>query len=82
MLIKEFNYPKIKAPGIDERYLTQVQIDQITSRFSDSWKQNTLGYSVEKRPVHSWTWGHGPQNCLCGLKCTETKRPQHEVFWI
>lgn len=64
MLIKEFNYPKIKAPGIDERYLTQVQIDHITSRFSDSWKQNTLGHSLEKRPVYSWTWGHGPQKLL------------------
>ncbi|MFZ9673763.1 MAG: M14 family zinc carboxypeptidase [Flavobacteriaceae bacterium] len=64
MQIKEFNYSKIKAPGIDERYLTQDQIDQITSGLSDSWKQNTLGYSVENRPVYSWTWGQGPQKLL------------------
>ena len=64
MQIKEFNYSKIKAPGIDERYLTQDQIDQITSRLSDFWKQNTLGYSVENRTIYSWTWGQGPQKLL------------------
>ncbi len=64
MIIKEFNYSKIKALGIDERYLSQDQIDQITSRFSSSWKHKTIGYSVEKRPVYSWTWGQGPQKLL------------------
>lgn len=64
MIIKEFNYAKIKAPGIDQRYLSPEQIDQVTASLSVLWQKKLLGHSVEQRPIYAWSWGEGPQKLL------------------
>ena len=64
MKIKEFNYAKIKAPGIDQRYLSPEQIDQVTASLSVLWQKKLLGHSVEQRPIYAWSWGRRPTKAI------------------
>ncbi|WP_178988412.1 M14 family metallopeptidase [Winogradskyella schleiferi] len=70
-------FPAVKNPELFGRYITNSHIEKCLEKLPHS-RISTLGYSVEKRPIYSLTYGHGPINILLwsqmhGNESTSTK---------
>lgn len=72
------DYSKISVTGIKGRYITYDHLNAFLSRLPPEFNVEEVGISVEKRPVKSITYGHGPKRILIwsqmhGNETTTTK---------
>ncbi len=78
MPITQVDYQMFKENSIKGRYVTNTQILSFLEKLSANFVLETVGYSVENRPIKSVTWGRGTKKILMwsqmhGNETTTTK---------
>ncbi|MEO9893323.1 M14 family zinc carboxypeptidase [Aurantibacter sp.] len=77
-MINKINYKQIKVSSVSGRYITNESIDDFLSNLNESFIVETIGKSVQQRPIKSVTVGNGSRRIFMwsqmhGNESTTTK---------